>query len=206
MSKAQLSPNNFRDGIFFAPSRTYGEQYIEPIIRHKYKLSPSNSGNFDAKGSHGVRYEIKSSKVLTRNPHSHSFNSLYDAVVSHVEASMPKRACTKKEFLDGRTDAVPNIQNVKRSDFDKMYYCLLFSDCLVIFLIDRDDVETIPGWSGKHGRYDKLGENGQFGITADKLKWHLKKTLVEICSWEEIAKISSEISINPKTLKPTALS
>lgn len=193
MHTTDLSADDFRDGIFLAPSRTYGEQYLEPIIRYKFGLLRSGSGNFDAKDSNGTRYEIKGAKVLTQNEKSHTFESLYDAIVSHVEASMPKRANSTDEFASGETDAVPNIQNVKRSDFDVLYYCLLFSDCMAIFKIKRDEIENIPGWSGKHGRYDKLGENGQFTISPARFKWHLDNTLVEICQWEEIAQIAAVI-------------
>lgn len=38
--------NKVRDGLFLAASRTYAEQYIEPIIRKKYGLSDTS----------GVRY------------------------------------------------------------------------------------------------------------------------------------------------------
>lgn len=64
MEKENYSANIIRNGLFLAPSRTYGEQYIEPFIRYKYNFSHADDASYDAKSKQGIKYEIKSCKVL----------------------------------------------------------------------------------------------------------------------------------------------
>ena len=54
----------FRNGMFLAPSRTYGETYMEPIIRKILGLSESPTGENDALDDNGEFGEIKCSKIL----------------------------------------------------------------------------------------------------------------------------------------------
>ena len=55
-----------RDGLFSAASRTYAEQYIEPLIREKFNLLEPSGDDYDAGDREGNRYEIKASKVMRR--------------------------------------------------------------------------------------------------------------------------------------------
>ena len=70
-----------RTGLFLAASRTYAEQYIEPIIREKYKLLEPSSDDHDAISVGGVKYEIKASKVLRLPENSATDRSILDRVL-----------------------------------------------------------------------------------------------------------------------------
>jgi hypothetical protein len=54
----------FRNGIFTASSRTYGEIIMEPIVRKVLGLSKSSTSENDAENVDGEFVEIKCSKVL----------------------------------------------------------------------------------------------------------------------------------------------
>ena len=46
-----------RNGLFLAPSRSYGEQYIEPFVRKKYNLKDPASNDHDATDQNSKRYD-----------------------------------------------------------------------------------------------------------------------------------------------------
>ena len=54
----------FRNGMFVAPSRTYAEKYMEPIIRKYFGWDESDTNQNDAINADGEFVEIKCSKVL----------------------------------------------------------------------------------------------------------------------------------------------
>ena len=87
------------------------------------------------------------------------------------------------------------MQNVKRDHFDGLIYLLLFSDCIKVFCAKKSVVGTLPGWCGKHGRYDALGKSGQFGITRATIGWHLKNQLVDTITYREAAAVYQALSL-----------
>jgi len=180
----------FRNGIFTASSRTYGEIIMEPIIRKIRGLSESDTSKNDAVNDNGEFEEIKCSKVLV-TPKQEKNITIVERVLLDIENNELNRLV---KFVDRlREKYLSNIQNVKRDHFSKLVYVMLFEDCLKIFESDTEDISNIPNWSGKHGRYDKLGKSGQFGITKNNIEWHLKNNLVATLTWDEVYEISKGI-------------
>src|SRR6266545_1896378 len=71
-----------------------------------------------------------------------------------------------------------NIQQVKRQEFDVLYYGLFFSDCVQVFHIKSSEIKTrreggVIGYSDKQHK-GNFGE-GQFHITKKNLQLHLDK-------------------------------
>ena len=179
---------DFRNGMFLAPSRTYGETFMEPIVRKKKGLSKSASGENDAENSEGLYEEIKCSKVLKPKPKK---DSLLERIILENEYSVLDRLVKFDDCYAEKYDA--NIQNVKRDHFSILKYVMLFSDCIIIFESQADDISKIPSWSGKHGRYDAYGKSGQFCIKNTNIKWHLENNLVDTLLWEEVYEIADSI-------------
>ena len=179
----------FRDGMFLAPSRTYGETYMEPIIRNICKLSESTTSENDAKNDNGGAEEIKCTKVLRTKPKG---KSLVERIILESENNVLSRLIPFSDCYNSKYDA--NIQNVKRDHFSILKYVLLFEDCIKIFEVRQEDISKIPNWCPKHGRYDALGKSGQFAIKKNNIKWHLENNLVDTLTWAQVYEITKGIS------------
>ena len=184
-----------RDGLFMASSRTYAEQYIEPLIRKKYDLLPPKGDDHDALGRDGVKYEIKASKVLHPTGNGKSAKTLVDRILFESDHDVTKRLVPFAEHKSA--DYLANIQNVKRDHFEILIYALLFGDCIKVFFTNSVDIAKgiLPSWSDKHGRYDELGKSGQFPVTKSTITWHLEKNLVDTIVYSEAAMIFEHLSI-----------
>ena len=185
----------FRNGIFLAPSRATGETYMEPIMRKYLNLSKVKGKKYDALDKDGKKVEIKSSKVLVTRV---KYPSLVERIMSESEENVLTRLIPFADCYVSEYDA--NFQNIKRDHFDKLLYILLFEDCIKIFKSKSEDIKNIgradgigSRWSGKHGLMDKVGKNGQFAIKKNNIKWHLENNLVATLTWEEVYKISEGI-------------
>ena len=179
----------FRDGIFRSASRTYGEQYIEPILRKYYGWEESNEGANDAVGNDGQLIEIKASKVLLSTEKKENI-SLVERIISENHNDVINRLVSFDDRYDSEYYA--NMQNVKRDHFDELYYVMLFEDCLKIFVSKKDNISTIPNWYDKHGRYDAPGKSGQFAIKKTNIAWHIENNLITTLTWEEVYNITKE--------------
>lgn len=173
-----------RNGLFLAPSRTYGEQYLEPLIREEYGYYEPASADFDAVDKSGKRYEIKACKVLRATKNGKGSKSILERVLFENGNVETNRLVP---FAEHKTaDYLANVQNVKRDHFDVLLYVLLFSDCIKVFAANSEDIVkgSFASWSDKHGRYDELGKSGQFGITRTTIQWHLDHHLVDTITYE----------------------
>ena len=182
-----------RNGLFLAASRTYGEQYIEPFIREKYKLVDPPENDHDGVAKDGTRFEIKASKVLKKTTNIKKDKPLLDRVIFENDNAQINRLVPFPEALTAKYDA--NIQNVKRDHFEELVYVLLFEDCLKVFQIKSEKISAIPRWSDKHGRYDALGKSGQFMINKVSIQWHLDNQLKDTFSYAQAAETYSKIKI-----------
>jgi len=181
-----------RDGLFLAPSRSYAEQYVEPLIRDKYGLSEPSSNDHDALDEHGVKYEIKASKVLRESGNSSKSKSLYERIIFENLNLETSRLIPFKEAKKAEYGA--NIQNVKRDHFTYLIYVLLFEDVVKVFKCDKNDVAGIPNWSGKHGRYDAPDKSGQFALNKRNIDWHVTNHLFDTFNYEEATRIFMKLS------------
>jgi|TARA_R110000744_G_scaffold339290_1_gene444449 hypothetical protein len=179
----------FRDGMFLAPSRTYGETYMEPIIRKNCTLFETPTSENDAKNNNGDAEEIKCTKVLWTKPKGNSLveRIILESVNNVLSRLIPFSDCFTSIYF-------ANIQNVKRDHFSILKYVLLFEDCIKIFEVRQEDISKIPNWCPKHGRYDALGKSGQFAITKNNIKWHLENNLVDTLTWDRVYEITKDIS------------
>ena len=173
----------FRNGIFTASSRTYGEIIMEPIVRKVLGLSKSSTSENDAENVDGEFVEIKCSKVLL-TPKKEKNITIVERVLLDIENNELNRLVKSDDCYDSKY--LSNIQNVKRDHFSKLVYVMLFEGCIKIFESDKEDISNIPNWSDKHGRFDELGKSGQFAIKKNNIKWHLKNNLVSTLTWDEV--------------------
>ena len=183
-----------RDGLFLAASRSYGEQYIEPLIRRKYGLKEPSSNDHDGIDDKGKRYEIKACKVLSATHNHKNAKSISDRILFENDNLETNRLVAFKDSQDA--EYLANVQNVKRDHFDYLIYVLLFEDCIKVFSAKKGEISSgnFSNWSDKHGRYDALGKSGQFAITKRNIKWHLDNHLKDTISYDEASAIYLDIA------------
>ena len=173
-----------RDGLFLAASRTCGEQYVEPFIRFRYDLKEPTGNDHDGIGRDGIKYEIKTSKVLRKTENISKEIPIVDRILFENDNAEINRLIPFAHAEKTKYDA--NIQNVKRDHFDELIYVLLFEDCIKVFKIPAGQIAAIPRWSDKHGRYDALGKSGQFMINKGSIGWHVENQLLDTFSYEDM--------------------
>ena len=199
------SENEVRNGLFLAASRTYGEQYVEPFIRHKYNLVEPSSNDHDGISTDGVKFEIKASKVLRTTKNNKDNKSLLERVLFENSNLEINRLIPFSESTNA--DYGANIQNVKRDHFDILIYVLLFEDCAKIFFANKNIISSgiFPNWSDKHGRYDALGKSGQFNINKQTIEWHIEHCLKDTVNYLEFSdtyRVLSETYVSKKYNHP----
>lgn len=183
-----------RDGLFLAASRTYAEQYVEPFIRAKYELIEPASGDHDALGKDGTRFEIKACKVLKSSQNRKGSRTLLERITYENKNLPTNRLVPFSDAYEVNYDA--NVQNVKRDHFDTLIYVLLFADCAKVFWANTSDIATgiFVNWSDKHGRYDAPGKSGQFPVTRTTIRWHVEHNLRDTVSYQEMADVFQRLS------------
>ena len=113
----KITHRKFRDGMFLAPSRRYGETYMEPIIRKILGLSESPTGENDAVDDNGEFGEIKCSKVLLSRQNKKTSLSLSELIILETEKNVLNRLILFANSLTSKYGS--NIQNVKSDHFSK---------------------------------------------------------------------------------------
>lgn len=120
-----------------------------------------------------------------------------------------KRTVTDETVLDCIKDAIAekepvpfrnwkahkfecNIQQVKRREFDVLYYGLFFSDHIKIFRINRSEIKTRTegGYIGYSDKQHKGNEGeGQFHITEKNLQVHLNKYFHKTLTYDQLYRL-----------------
>ena len=77
-----------------------------------------------------------------------------------------------------------NIQQVKCTEFDVLYYGLFFADRIEIFMMRSAEILNCPGYSDKQHRGNE-GE-GQFHLNQDNIEYHRQHHLQRVLTYEEL--------------------
>jgi hypothetical protein len=178
----QRKLNEFRDGIFALRTRRFGT-VAEIMIKHLYDLDESGSLAFDKMAkTTNERIEVKFSTVMKENEARIRENNVIDQC---CKANLANRAMNS--FDSGRFDC--NIQQVKRNEFDVLYYGLFFADCIEIFMMYSSEILSCPGYSDKQHRGNE-GE-GQFHLNQDNIGYHRQHHLQRMLTYEELYRLLS---------------
>ena len=169
----------FRDGIFALRTRRFGT-VAEIMIKKLYDMDESGNLAFDKKiRDTDERVEVKFSTVMKENDD----RIRDDNVIEQCrKANLANRAMASTETSSCRFDC--NIQQVKRREFDVLYYGLFFSDVIEIYRMNTDEVFNCPGYSDKQHRGNE-GE-GQFHMNQDNIEYHREKHLERVLRYKEL--------------------
>ncbi len=168
-----------REGIFALHTRRFGS-VAEVLIQRLKKLGKAKNLFHDLYDDLGSkRVEVKFSRALRKS----EVLVTPDTVLQCIESA------TSENRLVGwgereRTPYDCNIQQVKRVEFDVLYYGVFFSDVVAIFHIDSDIIGPTIYYSDKQHK-GNVGE-GQFHINNDTIKIHVENYMYQKLSYDEL--------------------
>lgn len=178
----KIQVEEFRDGIFSLNTRRFGK-VAELMIKELYGLGNAQS---DASGAYDLfsddeqkKIEVKFSTVLRKCKENINSENVIGQI---MESNLETRMLEYGEIASVDFDC--NIQQIKRKEFDVLYYGCFFGDKIMICKMDSDEILDCYGYSDKQHRGNE-GE-GQFHIKNDTIDFHLNKYLITWLSYEEL--------------------
>lgn len=188
--KKSSSGDLLRDGIFALQTRRFGS-VAECMIKRLLNCAEGQClfhDLYDEANEH--RIEVKFSRVLKEAERSVSEDNVLECI---LEARARERMVTFREWESFEFDC--NIQQVKRKEFDILYYGLFFFDCVKIFRIESKDIkENRAGGLIYYSDLQHKGNvgEGQFHINESSLKVHLDNYYYSTLTYEELYKLLEE--------------
>ena len=151
----------FRDGIFALRTRRFGT-VAELMIEALYSFTKSHN----------------------------QFHDRYDEVIDQCKkANLGNRALNSTEMYEYDFDC--NIQQVKRLEFDVLYYGLFFADRIAIFKMHSSEILSCFGYSDKQHKGNE-GE-GQFHLNRSSIDYHMQNHFVQWLTYEELYNLLSSL-------------
>lgn len=170
---------DLRDGIFALRTRRFGS-VAELMIREMLKFDRSKNQFHDLFDKQNERrIEVKFSTVMKANEDTIKKSNLIDQCNKAVIAT---RAMKSDEIDTYDFDC--NIQQIKRVEFDVLYYGLFFEDKIAIFKMRSDQVLNCPGYSDFQHKGNE-GE-GQFHLNNASIKHHMDNHFHEWLTYEKL--------------------
>lgn len=174
--------DEFRSGIFSLHTVRFG-RVAEIMVQKLFGMENSNTLKYD-KILDGERIECKFSRALRENEET--------IKPANVLESCRKANYENRVFSSEEAESVPfdcNIQQVKRKEFDKLYYGIFFIDKIEIYVISAEEIFGLDNYSDKQHR-GNIGE-GQFHISNGNIKYHRERYLSAELTYEELYNLFS---------------
>ncbi len=182
-----MDGETLRLGIFALRTRRFGS-VAECMVKRLFKYGKAKSlfhDLFDERT--GQRIEVKFSTVQQKAKRTVTDETVLQCIEDAIGEREPVQF---SRWQQSKFDC--NIQQVKRREFDVLYYGLFFSDCVKIFRIKSSDIKTRAegGDIGYSDRQHKgnIGE-GQFHITEKNLQIHLVNYFHKTLTYDELYRL-----------------
>lgn len=174
----------FRDGIFALRTRRFGA-VAEIMIEELYNFTQSHNQFHDRYNEeNNERIEIKFSTVMKANDATIKPSN---SIEQCMKANVANRALSSQEIYSYDFDC--NIQQVKRKEFDVLYYGLFFADRIAIFKMKSSEIMSCEGYSDKQHK-GNVGE-GQFHLNPSTIEYHMQNHLVQWLTYEQLYNLFS---------------
>ena len=171
-----------RDGVFSLHTRRFGS-VAEVMIRRLIHCGRARNLFHDLYDDAAqLRIEVKFSRVQKAAETRISEETVLRCI---EESTSAHRLVALTEWDQHRFDC--NIQQIKRREFDVLYYGLFFSDCVTIFRINSGDIGRRINYSDKQHK-GNVGE-GQFHINHDTLRVHLDNYLYRTLTYDQLLEL-----------------
>ena len=174
-----LTPDKLRDGIFGLNTRRFGT-VAEVMVKRLVHLAKGKSlfhDLYDDLQNH--RVEVKFSTVRKK---SESIITEANVLNCIEEELSENRQVQFNKWHHYEFDC--NIQQVKKAEFEILYYGLFFYDRILIFKILSNQIGSNIFYSDKQHK-GNVGE-GQFHINNKTLEIHLREYLYKDLSYDEL--------------------
>jgi hypothetical protein len=179
-----------RDGIFALQTRRFGS-VAEVMVQRLINAAKARSlfhDLYDDARMH--RIEVKFSRVQKQSEMVITQTTVLQCI---ADATAANRLLTFDEWPNHQFDC--NIQQIKRTEFEILYYGLLFSDCVKIFRIKSSEIGSQIYYSDKQHK-GNVGE-GQFHVNHDTIQIHLDNYLYKTLTYEELYELLSAPLVAP---------
>lgn len=167
---------NLKEAIFRLSYKRFGT-VSEKIMKVLLQAEDSTDDTFDLILK-GTRVECKFARAQKESKVKVTDENLLEAIFHDIDRDVPYDTCESFKW-----DC--NFQQIKKPLFDTLYYGIFFSDYIVIYNIDSDDINENIQYSNKQHRGNE-GE-GQFHINQRNISTH-DKYLFSILDYEELHK------------------
>ena len=182
-----MDGDTLRDGIFSLFTRRFGT-VAEFMVKRMEKCGKAQNQFHDLYDDiRRKRIEVKFSVVQKKADTPISEETVLQCI---EEATSAERMVSFPEWKKHKFDC--NIQQVKRVEFDVLYYGLFFSDCVKIFRITSQEIkESAAGGQIHYSDFQHKGNEGegQFHINQDTLQVHLDNYLYKTLTYDELYKL-----------------
>lgn len=177
-----MTPHQLKEGIFNLNTRRFGT-VAELMIKRLIKLGRSMCQFHDLYDDYkNHRIEVKFSTVRRKNDRTITEESVLDCIGDELASN---RHIDFKNYKEAEFDC--NIQQIKRSEFEILYYGLFFNDCILIFKIHRDEIGPKIFYSDKQHK-GNLGE-GQFHVNNKTIEIHLSNFLYKNLTYRQLLEL-----------------
>lgn len=175
----------FKNGIFRLNTSKFGT-VAELLVQEEYNLTDSDNNYYDKKDENNKKIEIKFSKALPKTPKITKENLVEQCINSSSNTNTPIKST---EITDSDFDC--NFQQVKKKEFDYLYYGIFFEDKISIFGMDKNQLDKKGNNYSDKQHKGNQGE-GQFHINQKTIEHHLKKYHLKDISYEDFYKKFSD--------------
>ncbi len=196
-SRRKYTPEQLRNGIFALNTRRFGT-----VAEHLIKILANTNWGKDF--SHDLydentnqRVEVKFSRALKANAKTIQESNIIEEIIN---ADDSKRMFASTEWREHKFDC--NIQQIKKKQFDVLYYGIFFSDKVQIFKITPDRINKDIGYSDKQ-HFGNVGE-GQFHLNNTTYEYHLQHVLETELTYDEVLDLLLKLQAAGK-LRPTIM-
>lgn len=179
---AYVDSEVFRDGIFALNTRRFGT-VGELLVKRLVNLGKGRSLFHDLYDDWKLqRVEVKFSRVQKEAEIKVTESTVLEAIES---ATLQQRMICYADWENHEFDC--NVQQVKRAEFDVLYYGLFFADAVLVFRIASHDIGSEIQYSDLQHK-GNVGE-GQFHINRRTMATHLERYLYQKLSYDELLQL-----------------
>lgn len=174
-----MNGTTLRDGIFALHTRRFGsvaEVMIQRLI-HAAKARSLFHDLYDDAMKH--RIEVKFSRIQKMSETTITEASVLQCI---AEATAANRMVPFTQWQQFKFDS--NIQQIKRTEFEILYYGLFFADCVKIFRIESSQIGSQINYSDFQHKGNE-GE-GQFHFNPRTMTFHLQNYMYKSISYDEL--------------------
>lgn len=172
----------FRDGIFALNTTRFGK-VAELMIEILYNFKESGKKSYDLYDEkNDQKIEVKFSTVMKTHKKKINRSNCIEQCKKAANLGNHTRALNSTDIYNSDFDC--NIQQVKPSKFDVLYYGLFFADRIAIFKMYSNEISSCLRYSD-HQHDGNTGE-GQFHLKHKTIKYHKKKHFVQWLTYEEL--------------------